>query len=132
MKNELIEAAEAALKYSYSPYSHYRVGAAVKTTDGKIFDGCNIENASYSLTICAERVAIFKAVSEGKSITEIAVVVDDKHMPSPCGACRQVISELAPEAVLHLATKNGQYQHYTIKELLPMAFSLLDKDLPNE
>lgn len=125
MDKELIKKATNAIDKAYSPYSKYSVGAAVKTKDGKIYDGCNIENASYGLTVCAERVALFKAISEGqKNIEEISIVIDDDILPSPCGACRQVISELAPDAKISLATKDGLYKEYTIDELLPNAFKL--------
>jgi cytidine deaminase len=125
LDKELIKKATDAIDKAYSPYSKYSVGAAVRTKDGKIYDGCNIENASYGLTVCAERVALFKAISEGqKNIEEISIVIDDDILPSPCGACRQVISELAPDAKISLATKDGLYKEYTIDELLPNAFKL--------
>lgn len=125
MDKELLEKATVAIDKAYSPYSNYSVGAAVRTEDGTIYDGCNIENASYGLTMCAERVALFKAVSEGqKDIKEISIVIDDDILPSPCGACRQVISELAPDAKITLATKNGLYKESEISELLPNAFKL--------
>jgi cytidine deaminase len=125
LDKELIKKATDAIDKAYSPYSKYSVGAAVRTKDGKIYDGCNIENASYGLTVCAERVALFKAISEGqKNIEEISIVIDDDILPSPCGACRQVISELAPDAKISLATKDGLYKEYTLDELLPNAFKL--------
>jgi cytidine deaminase len=125
LDKELIKKATNAIDKAYSPYSKYSVGAAVRTKDGKIYDGCNIENASYGLTVCAERVALFKAISEGqKNIEEISIVIDDDILPSPCGACRQVISELAPDAKISLATKDGLYKESTIDELLPNAFKL--------
>jgi cytidine deaminase len=125
LDKELIKKATNAIDKAYSPYSKYSVGAAVRTKDGKIYDGCNIENASYGLTVCAERVALFKAISEGqKNIEEISIVIDDDILPSPCGACRQVISELAPDAKISLATKDGLYKEYTLDELLPNAFKL--------
>jgi cytidine deaminase len=128
MDKELVNVAKKALSKAYSPYSNYKVGAALRTKEGKIYDGCNIENASFGLTVCAERVALFKALSEGeKEFTELAVVIDDEILPSPCGACRQVISELAPNASIILATVNGLYKEYSVEELLPNAFKL-DKD----
>lgn len=126
MDKELVESAILAIDKAYSRYSQYSVGAALRTKTGEIYDGCNIENASYGLTICAERVALFKAVSEeAKNIEEIVIAIDDDILPSPCGACRQVISELAPKAKITLVTKNGLYQETTIEELLPNAFKLL-------
>lgn len=125
MDKELLRRATKSIEKAYSPYSNYSVGAAVRTEDGTIYDGCNIENAAYGLTICAERVALFKAISEGKTdIKEISIVIDDDILPSPCGACRQVISELAPDAKITLATKDGLYEEREINELLPDAFKL--------
>ncbi len=133
MDKELIERAKNAIEKAYSPYSNYSVGAAVRTENGEIFDGCNIENSSYSLTVCAERVALFKAISEGNDkIEEISIVIDDDKLPSPCGACRQVISELAPNAKISLATKDGLYKEYKIEELLPNAFTLNHGDKKDE
>ncbi len=125
---ELFEKAKLALDRAYSPYSKYSVGAAVRTSTGDVFTGCNIENAAYGLTICAERVALFKAVSEGKrDIVELYVIINDDILPSPCGSCRQVISELAPDARITLVTVDGKHKEYSVKELLPNAFTL-DKD----
>jgi cytidine deaminase len=123
-EHELLNAAIAATANAYAPYSGFKVGAALRLKDGSIITGCNVENASYSLTICAERNAIFKAVSEGKhEYTAIAIYVDaDENFP-PCGACRQVIYEFAPDIPVIYGnklsiTKTG------IAELLPGAFSL--------
>lgn len=123
-EQELLNAAIAATANAYAPYSGFKVGAALRLRDGSIITGCNVENASYSLTICAERNAIFKAVSEGKQdYTAIAIYVDADETFPPCGACRQVIYEFAPDIPViygnkHSITKTG------IAELLPGAFSL--------
>jgi len=120
---ELIGAASAARKNSYSPYSEFAVGAALLTDDGKIFSGCNVENASYGLTNCAERTAIFKAVSEGyKKFKAIAIVLDAPDYGAPCGACRQVIYEFGKDIDVIMATVSGKYEIKKISELLPLAF----------
>lgn len=120
----LLEQAKKAAEAAYVPYSGYKVGSAVRCTDGSIFSGCNIENASYSLTICAERTAIFKAVSEGhRDFTAIAIYVDSDKLFPPCGACRQVISEFAPEIPVIYASRN-EIVESTMELLLPGAFSL--------
>jgi len=94
MDQELMKKAKEAAEFAYVPYSGFKVGAALKTTSGKIFTGCNVENSSYGLTNCAERTAVFKAVSEGeKEFSEIAVYVDSEILFTPCGACRQVLNE---------------------------------------
>lgn len=121
---ELLSIAKEAAKDAYAPYSGYRVGSAVKCSDGSIYYGCNVENASYSLTICAERSAIFKAVSEGKKDFEaIAIYADTDRLFPPCGACRQVISEFAPSIPVVYANRQSIH-HTTMKELLPGAFIL--------
>lgn len=109
-------------------YSNFFVGAAVLSDDGKVFTGCNVESSSYSLTICAERNAIFKAVSEGvREFKAIAVAGDTENYISPCGACRQVISDLCGEIDIILVNGNGDYIVKKTSELLPFAFG--DKDL---
>lgn len=121
---ELVAAARAARKYAYAPYSHYAVGAAVLTKTGKIYAGCNIENAAYPSGLCAERVAVFKAVSEGeRELTALAVVT--ANLGSPCGACRQVFSEFAADdAVIVLAMARGnRRQQFTMREILPARFT---------
>jgi cytidine deaminase len=121
---ELLDAAKAATEKAYAPYSGFRVGAALKCADGSIVSGCNVENASYSLTLCAERTAIFKAISDGKrEFTAIAVYVDSDEVFPPCGACRQVIYEFSPELPVIYGNRNS-YVKTTIKELLPGAFTL--------
>lgn len=118
----LVQKAQEAQKKAYAPYSHYLVGAAVLTSSGKIFTGCNIENASYGLVICAERTAIFKAISEGeKDIQAVAVVTKDGGMP--CGACRQVLNEFHPKMKVIVADEKGKiHQEKTLEEILPSAF----------
>ncbi len=115
--------AREAKRNSYSPYSRFRVGAAVLTTDGRVFTGCNIENSSYGLTTCAERTALFKAVSEGeRSFVAIAIASDEDTFTPPCGACRQVIFELAGNVDVVLTKKNGSYRVKKMLELLPQPF----------
>jgi cytidine deaminase len=124
---KLIKEAEKARKRAYTPYSKFQVGAAVLCADGKIFTGCNIENASFGLTICAERVAISKAISEGSTQFEAIAVIGDTAKPcSPCGACRQVISEFGDDIPLIMANLKGDVKIKKIKELLPEAFGKND------
>ncbi|WP_226667363.1 cytidine deaminase [Metabacillus litoralis] len=125
---QLIEEAKAAREMAYTPYSKFKVGAALLTNDGKIYKGCNIENAAYSMCNCAERTAIFKAFSEGdKKYTALAVVADTKRPVPPCGACRQVISELCPKEMRVILTNlQGDIEELTVLELLPGAFSAED------
>jgi cytidine deaminase len=121
--NKLIEAARAAREKAHAPYSNFRVGAAVRTKAGKIYTGCNIENASYGLTLCAERVAIFKAVSEGEHEFEaIAVVCDTEKLTPPCGPCRQIIWEFAGDIPVILANLKGNVERETAAKLLPRPF----------
>ncbi|MGX7363735.1 cytidine deaminase [Aerococcus suis] len=129
-KETLKQAATDMLAHAYVPYSHFQVGAAILTTDGEIYSGCNIENSSYGLTNCAERTAIFKAVSEGHTEIEYMVVTGNTEGPiAPCGACRQVISEFShPDTPILLTNQNGDEQETTIKDLLPGAFKSSDMD----
>ena len=123
---QLIDAAKAAMKNAYAPYSKFRVGAAVLTSAGQIFTGCNVENASYGMTNCAERTAIFSAIaSDGPKLDIRAVaVVNDRGVPcSPCGACRQVIYEFGPEAIIFFPGAKGWKQAH-VTELLPEGFRL--------
>ena len=124
----IISKALEARENAYAPYSNFKVGAAVITEDGSVYTGCNIENASYGATNCAERTAIFKAVSEGhKRIKAIAVVGDTKNYTYPCGICRQVIEEFAEENIKILVVKNeSDYLVKTLEEILPGAFSKKD------
>jgi cytidine deaminase len=126
---QLIEAARQARERAYVPYSQFPVGAALLTEDGTLYSGCNIENASYGLANCAERTAIFKAVSDGHHrFTAIAVVADTEGPVSPCGACRQVMSEFGPDAKVLLTNLRGNVQVTSVRELLPGAFR--ETDLP--
>lgn len=119
----LVEIAKQARQRAYVPYSHFPVGAALLTRSGKVYTGCNVENASYSPTICAERTAVVKAVSEGdREIFAIAVVADTDGPCSPCGVCRQVISEFGKEIRVVMANLAGQMSVKTIGELLPATF----------
>jgi cytidine deaminase len=122
----LIKAAKEPLKRAYAPYSGFKVGAAVLTKTGRVFAGCNIENASYGLTVCAERAAVFNAVSAGhRNFTAIAVVTSGKSIAFPCGACLQVLSEFAPDIKIILASSAGRkVVTKRLKELLPTPFSL--------
>lgn len=123
---KLIQAAIEMRKQSYSPYSNFAVGAAVLSDDGYVYGGCNIENASYGLTNCAERTAIFNAVSDGKrNISAIAIVADTDRPCSPCGACRQVIGEFKIPCII-MANLKGEYKKVTLEELLPFSFSNID------
>ena len=121
---ELIERARLARAKAYVPYSGFPVGAALVTADGTLYTGCNVENASYGLALCAERTAIFKMASEGHhSIAAIAVVADTQGPVSPCGACRQVLAEFAGDEVrVILANLQGETQVTTVGNLLPGAF----------
>ncbi|MEE9393126.1 MAG: cytidine deaminase [Planctomycetota bacterium] len=118
---ELIAIAKKAREHAYAEYSKFYVGAALLTDDGRVFSGCNVENASYGLTICAERNAVAKAVSEGaRRISAIAVVSGPGA--SMCGACRQVVSEFCDDATVYLADKSGAFRVTSVKELLPGSF----------
>ncbi len=129
MAERLIEAAIEARNAAYVPYSHFEVGAAL-LADGNIYSGCNIENASFGLTNCAERTAIFKAASEGiRRIEAIAVVADTEGPVSPCGACRQVIAEFADEhTLIYLTNLQGNTEEWTMERLLPGYFQAKDMD----
>lgn len=114
--------ARSALKNSYSPYSNFKVGAVLVTTDGKTFTGTNVENASYSLTICAERAALFAAVSSGHSIfSDLFISSSSKEPAFPCGACRQVLMEFSPNLRIHLEGNDDKI--YYLKDLQPHSFS---------
>lgn len=123
--NDLIQAAIKARKMAYTPYSNFNVGAAVQMENGKIYSGCNIENASYGATNCAERTAIFKAVSEGyKNISAIAVVGAEDAYTFPCGICRQVIAEFSSKNTIIIIVKNeNDYLVRSLEEILPGAFT---------
>ena len=120
---ELIEAAKKVRERAYAPYSNFRVGAAVRTKGGRIYTGCNVESASYGLTVCAERVAIWKAVSEGETEFErIAVVADTQELTPPCGVCRQILWEFCGDVPVSFANLNGETETVQMRELLPRAF----------
>ena len=124
MDKELLEAALVARERAYAPYSKFLVGAAVRAESGKIYTGCNIENASYGLTVCAERNALFAAVGAGeRKFTALCVVGDTEAPISPCGACRQVMAEFKVPCII-LANLQGDVKEYTLEELLPYGFTL--------
>ena len=121
--NDLVAAATEARGRAFAPYSEFRVGAALRAEDGTVFTGCNVESASYGLTICAERVALVKGISEGRTrFTAVAVVADTEHLSPPCGACRQLLWEFAPDATVTLANLAGLTAQYAMRELLPHGF----------
>ena len=121
--DSLIAAAREARRKSVAPFSNFQVGAAVKTESGKVYTGCNIESASYGLTVCAERVALWKALSEGeRSFTAMAVVADTETLTPPCGTCRQIIWEFAPGAQIVFANLRGDIETFAMTDLLPRAF----------
>lgn len=126
--NELVMEAEKVREKAYAPYSHFKVGACVLMEDDSVYSGCNIENASYGATNCAERTAIFKAISEGhKNIKAIAIVGSNEEYTYPCGICRQVINEFADkDTKVILAKNNKDYIVKTMEEILPGAFSKID------
>ncbi len=120
---DLVRVAALARQRAYVPYSRYKVGAAIRTRRNKVYAGANVENASYGLTICAERSAVFAAVNAGDTALDtIAIVIDDAQLPSPCGACRQVLAEFSPSMRVVLATVGGQRRETTLAELLPTPF----------
>ena len=122
-ENDLIQRAIAARLKSVAPFSKFLVGAALRTKEGKVFTGCNVESASYGLTVCAERVAIWKALSEGeRDFSELAIVADTEQLTPPCGTCRQIIWEFAKHARIVLANLRGAREEVDIAQLLPKAF----------
>src|SRR6476646_4034037 len=121
----LREAAMRALENAYAPYSSFRVGAALRTAGGQVITGCNMENSAYGLAICAETLAVASAVSQGlKDFDEIAIATDDAEPTPPCGACRQVLNEFAPNIRISSYTRSGKEAAWTLEELLPHAFVL--------
>jgi cytidine deaminase len=129
--DDLIAAASAALSAAYAPYSGFAVGAAVQAKSGKIFSGCNVENVSFGLTICAERAAIAAAVVDGvRDLIAIAVITDSKKPAVPCGACRQVMAEFNPKMRIVAATTSGESEEFELSELLPKPKQgILDHDV---
>ncbi len=122
--DELIDLAKSARHWAHAPYSNFSVGAALLSSDGRVFTGCNVENSTYGLSMCAERVAIFKAISEGATeIAKVVVVTDHENIAPPCGCCRQMIWEFASDKTeVVLANLSGDVRTYRIIELLPEAF----------
>ena len=119
----LISAATIAREKAHAPFSNFKVGAALRTTSGKIFGGCNVENATYGLTVCAERVAIFKAISEGeRKFDAIAVVTDTDTLTPPCGACRQLIWEFCGDVPVVMANLHGKVEQTRMSHLFPKPF----------
>ena len=121
--DNLIAAARQARENAYAPYSNFRVGAAVRAKSGRVYTGCNVENATYGLTVCAERVAIFKAMSEGeRGFDAIAVVADTEMLTPPCGACRQIIWEFCGDIEVILGNLKGRVEAHRMAELFPRPF----------
>lgn len=119
----LIDAARRAREHAHAAFSHFKVGAALETTDGTVITGCNIENATYGLTVCAERVAMFKALSEGhRQFARIAIVADTADPTPPCGACRQILWEFGGDLQILLANLTDPKGRYQLKDLLPLPF----------
>jgi cytidine deaminase len=119
----LIDAARRAREHAVAPFSRFKVGAALEAVDGTIITGCNVENATYGLTVCAERVAMFKALSEGhRAFSRIAIVADTEVPTPPCGACRQILWEFGGDLEIHLANLVKESGTYRLKDLLPLPF----------
>jgi len=121
-KQELINAALKAKEMAYVPYSKFKVGAAVLTDDDKIYTGCNIESASYTPTNCAERTAIFKAVSEGDKSFKAIAITGDSEYTFPCGVCRQVMREFSKDLTIYIVKNQNEYKEFTLEQLLPYSF----------
>jgi cytidine deaminase len=120
---QLIGSAKKVREKAYAPFSNFLVGAAVRTKDGKIYTGCNVESASYGLTVCAERIAIWKAVSEGeREFEHVAVVTDTEELTPPCGTCRQIIWEFCGNIPVTFSNLKGKVETVMMKEILPRAF----------
>jgi cytidine deaminase len=121
--NKLLEAALAARENAHAPFSKFKVGAAIEDENGRIFTGCNVENATYGLTMCAERVAVFKAISEGaRKFKRIAVAADTDELTPPCGACRQILWEFCGDAELTLVNLRSKTETFRLKDLFPRPF----------
>jgi cytidine deaminase len=122
-RDTLIAAARAAREHAHAPYSNFRVGAALRAKSGRIFTGCNVENSTYGLTVCAERIAVFKALSEGeRGFDAVAVVTDSAALTPPCGACRQILWEFCGDAEVILANLKGQVEVHRMSALFPKPF----------
>jgi len=125
MSDALAEAALKVRENAFAPYSKFKVGAAVEDTDGRIHTGCNVENATYGLTCCAERVAIFKAISEGvRKFRRVAVAADTDKLTPPCGPCRQILWEFCGDIEIVLVNLHGKSETYSLKELFPKPFDV--------
>jgi cytidine deaminase len=125
VSTQLVKAVKRAIKFSYAPYSEILIGAGLYCASGKIYTGVNIENSSYSLTMCAERVALFKAISEGeKKIILLLLYSPQAHFTTPCGACLQVLNEFAPGIMVATMNKNEEFKFHPLKTLLPKPFRL--------
>jgi cytidine deaminase len=123
MSDGLIAAALAVRLNAFAPFSKFQVGAAVEDADGRIHTGCNVENATYGLTVCAERVAIFKAISEGaRKFRRVAVAADTDNLTPPCGACRQILWEFCGDVEIALVNPRGKMETYRLKDLFPKPF----------
>ena len=123
-ERELIRIAIEARKVAYTPYSHFQVGAALLAADGTVYTGCNVENAAFGSTICAERTACVKAVSEGhREFKRLAIYADSENWPTPCGACRQFLAEFSHDIEILCSKADGRYVSYKLSELLPHLFN---------
>jgi cytidine deaminase len=123
--DRLVEAALAVRENAFAPYSKFKVGAAIEDADGRIHTGCNVENATYGLTICAERVAVFKAISEGvRQFCRVAIAADTETLTPPCGACRQILWEFCGDVELILVNPRGKTETYRLKDLFPKPFDV--------
>jgi cytidine deaminase len=123
MEDALLAAALRVRSNAHAPFSHFQVGAALEDADGRIHTGCNVENATYGLTVCAERVAVFKAISEGaRRFRRIAVAADTESLTPPCGACRQILWEFCGDIEILLVNARGKTETYRLKELFPKPF----------
>jgi cytidine deaminase len=125
MTDPLLAAALSAREHAHAPFSHFRVGAALEDSEGRVHTGCNIENATFGLTVCAERVAVFKAISEGvRSFRRIAIAADTETLTPPCGACRQILWEFCGDLELVLVNPHGKTETYNLKQLFPKPFDV--------
>lgn len=121
--SNLIDSALAARLNAHAPYSHFQVGAALEAADGRVFTGCNVENATYGLSVCAERVAVFKAISEGaRKFQRVAIAADTEVLTPPCGACRQILWEFCGDVEVTLTNLRGKTESFRLKELFPRPF----------
>ena len=125
MPGSLLNAALSAREYAFASFSHFKVGAALEDVDGRIHTGCNVENATYGLTMCAERVAVFKAISEGaRKFRRIAIAADTETLTPPCGACRQILWEFCGDLEITLVNPRGKTEIHRLKDLFPKPFDV--------